>query len=180
MAEFKNDQRPAGPLFHQPPPGYWRTKFKLERMVRFKNLIIHREWWADDIDMAPPIAQLFPGENLASNSSVTVQRINQEIKQMMWMKSKEKLEKSEARNWKLDKGTRERPHRSSQAATRQTQVRERKNSHLADWGERVGGLEIRREATNMSYRSKESHPDDPARYRRNNAYLACSNGIRSR
>ncbi len=85
MAELENDKHPAGPLFHQPPPGYWRTKFKLERMVRFKNLIIHRERWAGDIDMASPIAELFPGESLASNSSVTVQRINQEIKQMMWM-----------------------------------------------------------------------------------------------
>ncbi len=85
MAEPENDKRPAAPLFHQPPPGYWRTKLKLARMVRFKNLIIHRERWAGDIDMAPPITELFPGEKVDPNSSVTLQRVNQETKQMMWM-----------------------------------------------------------------------------------------------
>src|SRR5712691_7872727 len=87
MAEPENLERPEAPLFHQPPPGYWRTKFKLARMIRFKNLIIHRERWAGDIDMASPIAELFPGEKVDPTSSRTLQRIDQEIKQMMWMVS---------------------------------------------------------------------------------------------
>src|SRR5260370_42328340 len=85
MAEPENDKRPAAPLFHQPPPGYWRTKLKLARMVRFKNLIIHRERWDGDKDMATPNTQLFPGEKGDANSSVTLKRENQETQQSMWM-----------------------------------------------------------------------------------------------
>lgn len=85
MADEPAPKPPQGPLFHQPWPGYWRTKLKLERMVRFKNLIIHRERWAGDIDMAPPLAELFPGENVEPGNLLWVQRINQDIKQTMLM-----------------------------------------------------------------------------------------------
>lgn len=54
-------------------------------MVRFKNLIIHRERWSGDIDMAPPLAELFPGENVEPGNFLWVQRINQDIKQTMLM-----------------------------------------------------------------------------------------------
>jgi hypothetical protein len=65
------------PLFQQPWPGYWRTKTKLERLIRFKNLVIHRERWATSIDKAPPLERLVP--DIPPQPFDRGQRIDQEI-----------------------------------------------------------------------------------------------------
>jgi hypothetical protein len=85
MAANEPKKASEGPLFHQPWPGYWKTKLKLARMVRFKHLIVRRENWAGDADTAPPLAELFPDENVQQGNFLTVQRINEEIKETMLM-----------------------------------------------------------------------------------------------
>jgi hypothetical protein len=80
MADYER-QLSSHPMFVQPPPGYRRSKSKLDRLERFKNLIIHRERWAGDVDAAPPVETLFADEEIDRNSFRTVQRIEEEIKQ---------------------------------------------------------------------------------------------------
>jgi hypothetical protein len=48
------------PLFAQPWPGYWKTRARLAAIIRFKNLIVHRERRAGSLDEACPIEELFP------------------------------------------------------------------------------------------------------------------------
>src|SRR5580704_3885622 len=87
MDEPELEKGPEKPLFFQPPPGYWRTKLKLNRMVRLRDLIIHKERWSGDIDLAPPLSNLFPGEKVDPMQYQTLQRIEQEIRQtrrMVW------------------------------------------------------------------------------------------------
>lgn len=57
------------------------TKRHLKRIIRFKNLIIHREQWAAELDSAPTLDELFPGENLQRGTMEAVQRIEQEIRE---------------------------------------------------------------------------------------------------
>lgn len=69
-------------LISWPAPGYWRTKRTIARLERFKNLIIHLERWAGDVDAAPSLAELFPGENVTVGTVAAIQRIEQEIRQL--------------------------------------------------------------------------------------------------
>jgi hypothetical protein len=70
-------------LFHEPPPGYWKTKKRLNRLVRFRNLVIHRERWGPDLDSALALDELFPGENLKENAYETLRRVEREITEQM-------------------------------------------------------------------------------------------------
>jgi len=58
------------------------TKRHLNRIIRFKNLIIHREQWGPEIESAPTLDELFPGENLQRGTMDAVRRIEQEIREM--------------------------------------------------------------------------------------------------
>lgn len=87
MPEPEQESGPSKPLFFQPPPGFWRTRLKLKRITRLRDLIIHKERWPSHIDLAQPLAVLFPGEKLDANAYSTDQRIEQEIQQtrrMVW------------------------------------------------------------------------------------------------
>src|SRR5277367_6826239 len=87
MGDPELEKGPERPLFFQPPPGYWRTKLKLNRMVRLRDLIMQKERWSVDIDFVPPLSALFPGENLVSGHYQTLRRVEQEIRQtrrMVW------------------------------------------------------------------------------------------------
>jgi hypothetical protein len=81
MAMTQPPLLPDRPLFHQPWPGYWKTRLKLKRMIRLRDLIIHKENWAGHIDLAQPLAKLFPGEVVTPGTFPLAQRIDQEIRQ---------------------------------------------------------------------------------------------------
>ena len=88
MRAMPDETTPAArstPLFHQPWPGYWRTKNRLERLKRFKNLVIHRERWALEMQTVTPLAELFPGENLKECTFETVQRIEAELRESLML-----------------------------------------------------------------------------------------------
>jgi hypothetical protein len=67
------------PLFRQPAPGYWTTKKRLDRLVRFRSLAIHQARWAPDLDSVPKLDELFPGEKLKDGAFETLRRIKREI-----------------------------------------------------------------------------------------------------
>jgi hypothetical protein len=71
------------PLFYPAWPGYRTTKNRLERLIRFKNLIVHREQWAPEMDSSPTLDELFPGEKLQEGSPQAVYRIDLEIRETM-------------------------------------------------------------------------------------------------
>lgn len=81
MAEQSSNGLPPAPLFASPWPSYWTTNRRIERLTRFKNLVIHHQRWAGDIDTAPSLEDLFPGENLDVGSYGASQRIELEIRQ---------------------------------------------------------------------------------------------------
>jgi hypothetical protein len=68
------------PLFHQPWPGYWKTTARLDRLIRFKGLVMQRERWEVDLDQAAPLSELFPGETLEPQSQKLYLRIDWESK----------------------------------------------------------------------------------------------------
>lgn len=80
-------KKQEAPLFWPAWPGYFQSKHKLSRMTRLRDLIIHKERWATHIDLVLPLEALFPGENLSAANYATIQRIDQEIRQirrMVW------------------------------------------------------------------------------------------------
>lgn len=85
--EPQQKRQPEPPLFWPAWPGYFRTKLKLARMVRLRDLIIQNERWSGHIDLAQPLEKLFPDEKLDPGTYAVKQRIDQEIRQnrkMVW------------------------------------------------------------------------------------------------
>lgn len=73
--------KPAWPLLMPPWPGYWRSKTAIERLTRFKNLIIHHQRWAPEMQSVQPLSKLFLGEDLKEATVEAFQRIEEEIRQ---------------------------------------------------------------------------------------------------
>lgn len=85
MSSDPASEQSSRPLFHPPWPGYWITKRRLNRLVRFKDLIIHREQWAPEIESAPSLEELFPSEHLQRGTMDAIQRIEREIRESMML-----------------------------------------------------------------------------------------------
>lgn len=71
------------PFLYPPWPGYRETQRRLDRLTRFKHLIIHRERWAPELRTAPALDELFPGENLKPGTWEVIQRIEGELRECL-------------------------------------------------------------------------------------------------